>query len=94
MLKHVVMWKLTDPADSEIFAKALRSCADLVPGMRGFDVGIRSEGLEASHDVVLVATFDNDEALQAYLDDPHHRNVAVQLGGMRESRAVLDFAID
>ena len=94
MLKHIVMWKLTDAADIDVFAKALRSCKDLVPGMRGFEVGTRSEGLEADHDVVLVSSFDDEAALQAYLDDPHHRNVAAQLGAMRGSRAVLDYVID
>ena len=54
-LHHIVMWKLTNAADAPRFKQLLDSCAGLVPGIRQFDVGIRSEGLEANCDVVLVS---------------------------------------
>ena len=91
MLRHVVMWTVHRPEDRAPFAAALESCRGLVPGMREFDVGVKSEGLEADHDVVLVATFDDEAALEAYLAHPHHRTVATGLATMRASRAVLDY---
>lgn len=94
MLRHVVMWSLNDPADAEAFATALRSCAHLVPGIREFDVGVRTDGYEADCDVVLVSTFDDEDALTAYLDHPHHRQVAPGLGTMRAVRHCVDYPFE
>ncbi len=94
MLRHVVMWTLNDPVDAAAFATALRSCADLVPGIREFDVGVRTDGYEGDCDVVLVSTFDDEDALTAYLEHPHHRQVAPGLGAMRKARVALDYPIE
>jgi quinol monooxygenase YgiN len=90
-LKHVVIWTLRDANDTVRFKTLLESCAQLVPGMLSFDVGVRSEGLEANADVVLVSAFVSREALAAYQNHPHHQAVAAQLGPMRLQRAVVDY---
>jgi quinol monooxygenase YgiN len=91
VLKHIVIWTLREPQDAPRFKQLLDSCAQLVPGMLSFDVGIRSQGLEANADVVLVSSFANREALEAYQQHPHHRAVSAQLGPMRLQRAVVDY---
>ena len=91
MLKHIVMWTLNDPADAPRFKSLLETCKGLVPGMREFDVAVRAEGLEASHDVVLCSVFDDVAALQSYVVHPKHQSVAATLGTLRASRAVFDF---
>ena len=91
MIKHIVMWTLNDPADAPRFKSLLETCKGLVPGMRGFDVAVRAEGLEASHDVVLCSVFDDVAALQSYVVHPKHQSVAATLGTLRASRAVFDF---
>ena len=91
MLRHVVIWKLKDPADAPRFKALLDSCRALVPGMREFDVGIKTEGLEANADVVLVSSFDDAASLDAYQTHPHHKAVSAQLGPLRETRQVVDF---
>jgi len=91
MLKHIVMWKLKNPADAAVFKARLDSCRGLVPGMREFEAAIRTEGLEANCDVVLCSAFDDKAALQAYLEHPAHVEVSAFLGGLRESRSVLDY---
>jgi quinol monooxygenase YgiN len=91
MIRHVVIWKLKDAADAPRFKALLDSCAGLVPGMLEFEVGIRSEGLEANADVVLVSTFSAPAALEAYQQHPHHKAVSAQLGPLREARSVLDY---
>ena len=90
MIRHVVMWTLKDPAQAPRFKALLDSCRDLVPGMLEFEVGIRSAGLEANVDVMLVSAFADAAALAAYQDHPHHQAVGAQLGPMRETRSVLD----
>jgi quinol monooxygenase YgiN len=92
MIKHIVMWKLARPADVPRFRSLLESCKGLVPGMREFEVAVRTEGMEANHDVVLYSVFDDAAALQAYIVHPHHQEVAATLGTLRESRSVFDFA--
>lgn len=94
MIRHVVMWKLKDPADAPRFKALLDSCAALVPGIRQFEVGIRQPGREANADVVLVSTFDDAAALDAYQNHPDHKAVSAQLGPLRESRHVLDHDLD
>jgi Stress responsive A/B Barrel Domain len=91
VIRHVVMWTLKEPADAPRFKALLDSCAGLVPGMLAFEVGTRSAGHEANVDVVLVSSFSDAVALQAYLDHPRHREVSAVLGPMRVARSVLDF---
>jgi len=91
MIKHIVMWKLKDPAKAQLFKQKLDSCQGLVPGMRQFEVGVRTPGLEANCDVVLNSAFDDEAALQAYLEHPRHVEVSAVLGSLRESRSVLDY---
>jgi quinol monooxygenase YgiN len=91
MIRHVVIWRLKDPADAPRFKALLDGCAALVPGMLEFEVGIRADGLEANADVVLVSTFSDAQALEAYQHHPHHKAVSAQLGPLRETRSVLDY---
>lgn len=50
--------------------------------MLGFEVGLRSDGLEANADVVLVLSCASREALDAYQNHPHHKEVSRQLGSL------------
>ena len=92
MLKHIVMWKLKQPDDAARFKAQLDTCKGLVPGMREFEVAIRSAGLEANHDVVLYSVFDDAAALQAYIVHPTHQSVVAEVKPLAESRSVLDYA--
>jgi len=93
MIRHIVMWKLRDPLDAGRFKLLLDSCQGLVAGMLEFEVAIRSEALDATVDVVLVSTFADAAALDAYQQHPHHQAVSAQLGPLRESRNVLDYPL-
>jgi quinol monooxygenase YgiN len=90
MIRHIVMWRLKDPADAPRFKELLDSCRHLVPGMIEFEVGIRRDGLEANVDVALVSTFSDAASLDAYQEHPHHKAVSAQLGPLRDTRSVLD----
>jgi quinol monooxygenase YgiN len=90
MIRHVVAWTLHDPADAPRFKALLDSCAALVAGTVQFEVGIRSPGLEANADVVLVSTFADAAALDAYQNHPQHKAVSAELGPLRATRTVID----
>jgi quinol monooxygenase YgiN len=85
------MFTLKDPANAPKVKALLDSCKTLVPGIEEFDVGIRTEGLEANADVVLISTFQDAAALAAYQPHPHHQGVVAQIRGMASGRQVLDF---
>ena len=93
MIKHIVMWKLKDPADSERFRDELIACRGIVPGMREFEVATRADGLEANMDVLLYSVFEDKAALDAYQVHPRHKQAGVLLGQLREARTVLDYEI-
>lgn len=91
MIKHIVLFTLKDPANAPKVKALLDSCKDIVPGMREFEVGIKTEGLEATADVVLVSTFEYAAALAAYQPHPHHQGVVAQIREMASGRQVLDY---
>ena len=91
MIKHVVMWKLKNPADAPHFKAQLDTCIDLVPGMRRFEVATRTPALDANCDVVLYSEFEDAAALAAYQNHPHHQQISTGLGVLRDTRSVLDF---
>ena len=93
MIKHIVMWKLKNPADAPHFKAQLDSCRDLVPGMLKFEVATRTAALEANCDVVLYSVFDSSAALAAYQNHPQHQLLSSGLGALRDSRSVLDYEI-
>jgi quinol monooxygenase YgiN len=91
MIRHIVIFTLKNPADAPKVKALLDGCKGLVPGMNEFDVGIRTDGLEANADVVLISTFENAAALAAYQPHPHHQGVVAQIREMAMSRHVLDY---
>lgn len=91
MIRHIVIFTLKDPANAPKVKALLDSCKGLVPGMHEFDVGIKTEGLEANADVVLISTFEDAAALAAYQPHPHHQGVVAQIREMAASRHVLDY---
>jgi quinol monooxygenase YgiN len=93
VIKHIVMWKLKNPADAAVFQAKLQSCSALVPGMHTFEVAIRRDDLKANVDVVLYSVFESKAALDAYQTHPQHQAVSAQLGPLREARSVLDYEI-
>ncbi|MDO9003697.1 MAG: Dabb family protein [Aquabacterium sp.] len=91
MIRHIVIFTLKRPEDAPKVKALLDSCKGLVPGMHEFDVGIKTEGLEANCDVVLISTFEDAAALAAYQPHPHHQGVVAQIREMAASRHVLDY---
>ena len=98
-LRHVVSWKLADrdPAaldrDAARVADALGTLPGLVPGIRAFQLGRDVVGSARSHDVVLIADFDDRAALDAYDAHPDHQRVAALVRSLVASAASVDFEV-
>jgi heme-degrading monooxygenase HmoA len=100
MIKHIVMWKLKDEAEGADRAanaremkRRLDACADIVPGMLGFEVTIAQPGLEATYDVVLYSAFTDRAALEAYANHPTHKALVPFIGAIREARQCMDYEV-
>ena len=91
MIRHIVMWTLKNPADAPHFKAQLDTCIDLVPGMRKFEVATRTPAFDANCDVVLYSEFADAAALAAYQNHPHHQQISIALGALRDTRSVLDY---
>ena len=100
MIKHIVMWKLKEFAEgadratnAALMKSRLDACANIVPGIRRFEVMLAQPGLEATYDVVLYAEFDTREALFAYGEHPTHHALKPFIGAIREARQCMDYEI-
>ncbi|RKP54758.1 Dabb family protein [Pararobbsia silviterrae] len=94
------MWKLKDEAEGGTRAQnakkmreLLENCRDVAPGTREFEVGLAAPGEESTYDVVLVSTFDDQTALDAYQVHPEHEKAKAFIGKVRESRQCVDYVI-
>jgi hypothetical protein len=100
MLVHIVMWKLKEQAEDASKAEnavkikeLLGACANIVPGILRFDVGVAQPGLEATYDVVLYSEFESKEALDAYQAHPQHVALKPFMTAVREARQCMDYEI-
>lgn len=100
MIKHIVLWQLKDEAlgntkarNMELVKEKLMACANIVPGIVDFEVGLAGEGLECTYDVVLYSTFENKAALDAYQVHPEHEAIKAFIGEVRSARQCMDYEI-
>jgi quinol monooxygenase YgiN len=100
MLVHIVMWKLKDhsegagkAANAAKMKELLNACANIVPGMLRFEVGVAQPGLEATYDVVLYSEFESKEALDAYQQHPQHAALKPFMTAIREARQCMDYEL-
>lgn len=99
MIRHVVSWKLaaTDPAtrlehSAEIAAR-LNALVGVVPEIRTLTVGSNAVGIQGNWDVVLIADYDDEAGLQAYIDHPDHVRAAGFIRSVVSERSAVDFEI-
>ena len=93
MVKHIVMWKLKNKADSEIIRDKLHDLLGKIPGLLNIEVGIDFSDNDAAFHMVLVAELENKEALEAYRIHPDHQAVIPLVQTASIDRAVVDYEI-
>jgi myo-inositol-hexaphosphate 3-phosphohydrolase len=79
MLTHIVCWKYkaeTTPAQRQEHLAKLKNLPNVIKEIIGFNVGTDILHLERSFDTGLVATFADEEALNAYTMHAAHQDVA------------------
>ena len=98
-LRHIVSWKLaeTDPElnrqQRRAIADALETLPALIPEILRLEVGSNVRESDTAHDVVLVADYADEAALDAYIVHPEHEKVAAFVRGLAASRVSVDYLV-
>ena len=97
MLRRVVLWRLKaqeahqTALDAGTIKRALESMRGKIPGLLNLQVGINEmEGADAA-DVVMIADFENADALAVYETHPVHEQVKPIVGPLRSERRLVEF---
>jgi len=98
-LRHIVSWKLaeTDPEinrqQRRAIADALESLPPMIPEILRLEVGSNMRESDSAHDVVLVADYADEAALDAYIVHPEHEKVAAFVRGLVVERTSVDYIL-
>jgi len=93
MVNHVVMFKFkstTAPAERQAYIGELRSLGKIAE-VRRLDVGENIVESPRAYDVVLIASFNDREALGRYARHPEHQPVLQRTAVVCENVAVVDY---
>ena len=97
-LRHIVMWTLKEEAEGhsrhENMLKArdlLLQFASLTPDIELFEVGIRTDGLDCTSDLILNSVFKDEASLKAYQNHPDHVAVKPFMKAVVQQRSCMDF---
>lgn len=96
MIKHIVMWRLSEGAGAKAdnaleLKRRLEGLNGKIPGLLKLEVGIDFSRESESSDVVLYSEFDSHAALQAYQAHPAHAEVVPFVKTVRAERRVVDY---
>jgi hypothetical protein len=95
MINHVVMFKFkstTALSERQAYVEVLRSLGTKISEVRRLEVGENIAASPRAYDVVLIATFNDREALDRYTRHPEHQPVLQRTGQVCESVAVVDYS--
>lgn len=96
-LRHVVTWKVAGDSEEERervkaeFRDRLLSLPSQIDVIRSFEVGLNNAGAADNFDVVLVSEFDDEDALQRYIQHPVHQEVVTFVRAHTSGRGAVDF---
>ena len=99
MLRHVITWKLAAEdtagklAASTTIAAELQGLVSLIPEIRSLTVASNAASVEGNWDLVLIADYDDEAALKAYIVHPEHQRVVGIIRPLVAQRAAVDFLI-
>ena len=95
MIRHVVSWRLaaTEPtaraADAAAIVERLEALVGVVPEIRALQVGTDVVG-EPNWDVVLIADYEDLDALARYQVHPAHEAAAAFIRSVTTEKAAVD----
>lgn len=98
MVKHIILWQLKDELSAEEKEAVKAGIKEGLEGLKGtvpgvLDICVQTEGLSSSNaDLMLDASFVDEEALKGYAVHPAHVAVAdTKVRPFTKARICLDF---
>lgn len=94
MIRHVVMWRFRPGTEQEQerFLSGLAALDGVIPEIKASRVARNCNPAE-QYDAVLIADFEDMDALARYANDPRHLAVAGICKEIRTDRVAVDFEI-
>jgi hypothetical protein len=100
MIKHVVMWKLSDFAENKPKQKnaievqrVLNDLTGKITEIKKYEVGINESTSDNAYDVVLYSEFNSWDDLKKYKEHPEHVKAADFLAKVKFETAVVDYEV-
>lgn len=96
MIRHVAVFRFAPEfalSERARWMSLLRALPEQIPELRSMSVGADVLGGPASHELAIVADFDNLDALEAYSRHPAHAEVLRISAPVKVSLATVDFEI-
>lgn len=100
MIKHIVMWKLKEFAESKgklenanIIKAILENLQKEIKQIRFIEVGINITKSIQAYDIILYSEFEDIDDLNIYQNHPSHMKVSEFIGNVRDERIVVDYEI-
>ncbi|MCU1421190.1 MAG: stress responsive alpha-beta barrel protein [Microbacteriaceae bacterium] len=99
MIRHVVSWGLeaqdaAGKAEQAAFVgERLMSLPPLIPEILHMTVGANAVDIDGNWDMVLVADYEDEAALRAYIEHPEHQKVVALIKPFLATRSAVDFVV-
>lgn len=99
MIKHIVMFKLSENAEGKTRKEnldtaldMLKDFKDMIPVIKDFKaVSNSADAPNSNYDLALICDFENIDDLNAYQTHPEHLKFGKFITQVRESRACIDY---
>lgn len=99
MIKHIVMFKLSENADGktkkenlDIALNMLKNFKELIPVIKDFKaVANSTDAPDSNYDISLICDFESIDDLNEYQNHPEHLKFGKFITQVRESRACIDY---
>ena len=95
MIKHVVVWKIKDPAQKVAHGNAVKRALEAlrghIPGLLAIEVGLDIGYDAQAHDVALYAEFADRAALDGYQQHPLHEDAKAIVSLLVTGRHAVDW---
>ena len=95
MVKHIVMFKLTEKTSQnmELATDSLRSLENKIETLKFIEIGTDFLESDRSYDIVLTAHFENQEGLKIYSSHENHLPVVKIMRSLCSSSVVVDYEL-
>ena len=95
MVKHIVMFKLTEKTSQnmQLATDSLRSLENKIETLKFIEIGTDFLESDRSYDIVLTAHFENQEGLKTYSSHENHLPVVKIMRSLCSSSVVVDYEL-